>query len=102
MTVERKAVQPKRSRLAPHERRLAQVDVGDRQIPKILLTYSEAAWSLGISKSKLYQMVSEGRLPVVKMSGSSGLRPCDLEAYVDANVVWRNGTGPNAADTAAT
>jgi excisionase family DNA binding protein len=99
---ERKRVQPKRSRIAAHEHRLALVEGGDRQIPKILLSYAEAAWSLGIGKSKLYQMVSEGKLPVVKMDGSSGLRPRDLEAYVDANVVWRNGTGPDAEHTAAT
>jgi excisionase family DNA binding protein len=58
-------------------------------IPKVALSYEEAAYSLGISRSKLYRLVSEGRLPCVKIDGNTVLRPQDLENLVEANVTTR-------------
>ena len=58
-------------------------------VPKVALSYEEAAWSLGISRSKLYRLVSEGRLPYVKIDGNSVLRRCDLERFVEANVTLK-------------
>ena len=51
-------------------------------IPKVALSYEEAAWSLGISRSKLYRLVSEGRLPCVVIDGNTVLRREDLEKFV--------------------
>jgi excisionase family DNA binding protein len=58
-------------------------------IPKVALSYDEAAYSIGISKAKLYRLVSEGRLPCVKIDGNTVLRPMDLEKFVEANVMTR-------------
>ena len=55
-------------------------------VPKVALSYEEAAWSLGISTSKLYRLVSEGRLPCVVIDGNTLLRRVDLEKFVDKNV----------------
>ena len=41
----------------------------DRQLPKICLTYKEAAWSLGISERNLRVMVSRGQIPIVELGG---------------------------------
>jgi excisionase family DNA binding protein len=51
-------------------------------VPKIALSYEEAAWSVAISKSKLYRLVSEGRLPCVVIGGNTVLRREDLERFV--------------------
>ena len=51
----------------------------DLQYTKVCLDYDEAVWSLGISKSKLYRLVSEGRLPCVSIDGNTVLRLEDLE-----------------------
>ena len=58
-------------------------------VPKVALSYEEAAWSLGISRSKLYRLVSEGRLPCVVIDGNTVLRLEDLEKFVAGNVTIR-------------
>ena len=65
-------------------------------IPKVALSYEEAAYSLGISRSKLYRLVSEGRLPCVAIDGNTVLRPCDLEKFVAANVVMKGAADGDA------
>ncbi|MFH1567590.1 MAG: helix-turn-helix domain-containing protein, partial [Gemmatimonadota bacterium] len=58
-------------------------------VPKVALSYEEAAWSLGISRSKLYRLVSEGRLPCVILDGNTVLRREDLEEFVASNLTVR-------------
>ena len=58
-------------------------------VPKVALSYEEAAWSLGISRSKLYRLVSEGRLPCVVIDGNTVLRRKDLEQFVEEHVTVR-------------
>ena len=55
-----------------------------RQVPKLLMTYSEAAWSMGISKAKLEQMVSRGRISFVRVDGRVLFRPGELASMVEA------------------
>ena len=62
----------------------------DRQVPKLLLTYDEAAWSTGISKAKLYKLTSEGKIPVVRIGGNTLLRPQDLEQFAENNLMVKN------------
>jgi excisionase family DNA binding protein len=57
----------------------------DRVVPKILLNYEEAAWSLGISKKGLYNLVSRERIPTVKVGGKVCFSPRDLEDFADAH-----------------
>ena len=61
-------------------------------IPKVALSYEEAAWSLGISKSKLYRLVSEGRLPCVVIDGNTVLRLEDLHTFVTKNIIVKGQT----------
>ena len=42
-------------------------------VPKVAMDYEEAAWSIGISRSKLYRLVSEGRVPCVEIDGNTVL-----------------------------
>jgi len=58
-------------------------------VPKVALSYEEAAWSLGISRSKLYRLVSEGRLPCVEIDGNTLLLLEDLERFVAAHKMLR-------------
>jgi excisionase family DNA binding protein len=60
------------------------------QLHKLLYDYDEAAWSLGMSKRKLYRLVSEGRVPVVKVDGSTLFKLEDLQAFADQPSVRRN------------
>jgi excisionase family DNA binding protein len=55
-------------------------------VPKVALSYEEAAWSLGISRLKLYRLVSEGRLPCVTIDGNTVLGPSDLKRFVEQNI----------------
>ena len=61
-------------------------------VPKVALSYEEAAWSLGISRSKLYRLVSEGRLPCVVIDGNTVLRLEDLERFVTNHVTVKGQT----------
>jgi excisionase family DNA binding protein len=62
------------------------------QCPKVCLDYDEAAWSLGISKSKLYRLVSEGRLPCVVIDGNTVLRLDDLEKFAAKHTIVKGQT----------
>ena len=55
----------------------------ERQVPKILLTAEEAAWSIGVSLSKFHKLVSLEEIRVVRIGGSSRFRPQDLETFAD-------------------
>ena len=61
-------------------------------VPKVALSYEEAAWSLGISRSKLYRLVSEGRLPCVVIDGNTVLRHEDLERFVAQHLTVKGET----------
>ena len=62
------------------------------QCPKVCLDYDEAAWSLGISKSKLYRLVSEGRLPCVVIDGNTVLRLDDLQKFAAKHTIVKGQT----------
>ena len=70
---------------------MAAEDVCETVLEPTLLKYNEAAEYLNVSSSTLYAMVSNGRVPVVRMgSGPKGkgitrFRHEDLEAFVAAN-----------------
>ena len=60
--------------------------------PKVCLDYEEAAWSLGISRSKLYRLVSEGRLPCVVIGGNTVLRLEDLQKFAAKHTIVKGQT----------
>ena len=62
----------------------------DRRIPKVLLSYEEAAWSIGISSRTVERWVSEGLIPVVQIHGIRGIDPADLEALKSKHKVVKN------------
>ena len=52
-------------------------------VKRLLLTPDEAAESLLISKSYLYELKSRDRIPYVKVGANLRFRPDDLEEYVE-------------------
>ena len=65
----------------------------DRQLPKICLTYKEAAWSLGISERNLRVMVSRGQIPIVELGGKVLFDPSDLHDLKQKHKTVRNPMG---------
>ncbi|WP_082984906.1 helix-turn-helix domain-containing protein, partial [Methylobacterium platani] len=57
------------------------------------LTYrvEEAAKLLGVSKTKVWDLIGEGRLPARKLDGVRLIRRVDLEAFIDAMPASRGG-----------
>lgn len=60
------------------------------KLPRLLLTYPEAAEVLSIGKSTLYALVRRGEIPAVKFGngkktgrGNTRFKLTDLEAFVD-------------------
>ena len=51
--------------------------------PKVLLRPAEAADALGISRSRLYQLIKDGEIPSVAIGRSRRIRPEALAAWVD-------------------
>ncbi len=49
---------------------------------KMLLTASEAANLLGLSRSKVYELIAAGRLASVKVDGCRRVRRVDLDTFV--------------------
>ena len=64
-----------------------------------LLSYDDAADFLGVAKSTLYAMVSQGQIEVVQFGagrnkrGCTRFRPSDLEKFVDSRVARKNCPG---------
>ena len=58
---------------------------GDEDQMKVLMTVGEACASLGVSRSKLYDLISRGLIKTVKLSSGPKagvrLRPEDLRDY---------------------
>ena len=59
-------------------------------IPKILLTYKEVAQCTGLSVATLESLVSQGRLPVVKIGKSVRFRLMDLREFAEQNLIRKN------------
>ena len=63
-------------------------------LPPVLLTIDEACRALRISRSKGYDLISQGKLPVVKLGDSPKagmrLRPEDLVDFAERNVRRRS------------
>lgn len=59
-----------------------------------LLTVSEASKLLKLSKSKIYDLCSTGKLPAVKIGGSVRIIADELATFLDTNRVKAEGTPP--------
>ena len=59
-------------------------------IPKLLLTYKEAAQCTGLSVATLESLVSQGQLPVVKIGKSARFRLEDLREFAKRHLVRKN------------
>lgn len=54
----------------------------------IALTTAEAARSLGIGKTKLFQLIANGTLPAIRLGGRTLVRREDLEAFTAQLPRW--------------
>ena len=61
----------------------------DRVVPKLLMDYAEASWSMGVCERTLRNMVADGRLAVVKIGGRTLFAPADLRAVIQAHRTLR-------------
>ena len=50
---------------------------------KLLLRINEAAAAVGLSRSKIYQLIAAGEIPVVRVHRSVRIVATDLEAWVE-------------------
>ena len=58
--------------------------VESRDVDRLLLTVPEAARTLAISRSKLYELLAVGVLASVRIDGSRRIPLSALESYVSA------------------
>jgi excisionase family DNA binding protein len=56
----------------------------DRVVPKMLLTYDEAAWSVGVCRRTFQDWVAEYEIPHIHIGGKVFFRPEDLRDFVDS------------------
>lgn len=54
---------------------------------RLLLRPMEAAEALGIGRSRIYEMLREGQLPVVRLGKSVRIPADRLRDWIDANTV---------------
>ena len=67
----------------------------DRLVPKLLLDYSEACWSLGLGERTLRNLVACGELASVKIGRRTLFDPSDLQVLTQAHRTVR-GAGRKA------
>ncbi|MGD9715178.1 MAG: helix-turn-helix domain-containing protein [Thermomicrobiales bacterium] len=54
---------------------------------KIAYSIAEAARVAGIGRTKLYELINAGELPLIKVGSRSLVRRVDVEALLDRNTV---------------
>lgn len=57
----------------------------------LALTTAEAARSLGIGKTKLFQLIGSGELLAIRLGGRTLIRRDDLEAFTAQLPRWKAG-----------
>lgn len=58
-------------------------DRSGESVSRLLVTrVSEAASALGLSRTKVYELISSGTLPAVRIDGARRIKAADLEAFV--------------------
>ena len=57
----------------------------ERLVPKFLLSYEEANWSLTVCEQRLRSMVARGQPVAVKPGGRTLFDPSDLRAAIEAH-----------------
>ena len=60
----------------------ASANHSERRVPKLLMSYEEASWSMGVSERTLRNMVNDGRLPAVKFCKRTLFYIEDLRAVI--------------------
>ena len=50
---------------------------------ELLLTITKAAEELSISRSSIYRLISEGRIPTVNIVGKMRIKESSLKSYID-------------------
>ena len=55
-----------------------------------ILTVSETAAYLKLSKSKVYLLVQRKEIPYLKMGKSVRIRQCDLQEWIEQNLTGTN------------
>jgi len=75
-----------RTRLSDYAQALA--SAGDKAVvlyaEKLLYRAEEAADCLGVSRTKIYELIQAGVLPAVKVDGCRRVRRDDLRAFVES------------------
>ena len=51
-------------------------------VSRLLYRVTEAAVALGLSRAKVYELISSGALRAVRIDGARRIKAADLEAYV--------------------
>jgi excisionase family DNA binding protein len=57
-------------------------DRSGESVSRLLYRVSEAASALGLSRTKVYELISSGTLPAVRIDGARRIKAADLEAFV--------------------
>ena len=67
------------------------------ELPKLLLTPTEAASALGLGRTKLYELISSGALFSLRIGGARRIPRAAVDAFV-ADLVERAAAVHNSAD----
>jgi excisionase family DNA binding protein len=57
-------------------------DGSAESVTRLLYRVSEAASALGLSRAKIYELISSGALQAVRIDGARRIKAADLEAFV--------------------
>jgi len=60
--------------------------MGKQTSERLLLTVSEAAETLGVSRSHLYNLIQQGHLPTIRLGASVRIPRVWLERYIEERV----------------
>jgi len=64
--------------------------MGKQTSERLLLTVSEAAETLGVSRSHLYNLIQQGHLPTIRLGASVRIPRRWLEEFVEQQVAtWQ-------------
>lgn len=77
----------------PEHREVVETLPHDRLVPKLLMSYDEASWSLAVCERTLRELVAKGELAIVKIGTRALFDPVDLNALKQSRKVLRPKVG---------
>jgi excisionase family DNA binding protein len=69
---------------------MSEITTGDLKTERLLLRVEEAAEVMGLSRAKVYELLTEGRIPSIKLGRSRRIPVSALKGWIEAELATQS------------